>query len=117
MAPHFIPGWIPDSAGNDPLMSVMLVFLILAVVGLGIFYLKLHALPEHLAERGAGQTQLQIVSVLALLALFTHNNLFWILALLLAMINLPDFLSPIHRIADALENSKKYVNQKASEET
>ncbi|MGR3713941.1 MAG: hypothetical protein ACU0A6_12580 [Shimia sp.] len=46
---------------------------------------------------------MQIVSVLALLALFTHNNLFWILALLLAAVKLPDMLGPLRRISDSID--------------
>ena len=37
------------------------------------------------------KAQFEIVAVLALLALFTHNNYFWVAALLLAMIPIPDF--------------------------
>ncbi|SMP11644.1 hypothetical protein [Shimia sagamensis] len=103
MAPHFIPGWMPDPATGDPFMTAMAFFVVALFVSLGILYLRLHALPEQMAH-GVGAAQMQIVSVLALLALFTHNNLFWILALLLAGINLPDLLEPLRRIASALEN-------------
>jgi hypothetical protein len=41
--------------------------------------------------------------VLGLLALFTHNHLFWIIGLFLAMIDLPDFSSPLRRIAGSAE--------------
>jgi hypothetical protein len=46
---------------------------------------------------------MQLVAVLTLLALFTHNNLFWIAALLLAFVQLPDFSSPMSSIAKSLE--------------
>jgi hypothetical protein len=39
------------------------------------------------------------VAVLGLLALFTHIHLFWVAALLLAMIDLPDFSTPLRSIA------------------
>lgn len=102
MAPHFIPGWMPDPTNGDPFFIGMAVFIVLLCVGLGTLYLRLHALPEQMAH-GVGAAQMQIVSVLALLALFTHNNVFWILALLLAGINLPDLLEPLRRMATALE--------------
>jgi hypothetical protein len=35
--------------------------------------------------------------------MFTHQNLFWIAALLLAMIDLPDFAGVLARIAGSLE--------------
>jgi len=47
--------------------------------------------------------QFEIVAVLGLLALFTHVHLFWIAALLLAMIDLPDFSTPLRSIAGSVE--------------
>ena len=41
--------------------------------------------------------------VLALLALFTHNNIFWVAALILALLKLPDFLTPINSISESLK--------------
>jgi hypothetical protein len=40
--------------------------------------------------------------VLALLALFTHNNIFWVAALLLALVRLPDIATPLVAMADSL---------------
>lgn len=51
---------------------------------------------------GASKGQLELVAVLGLIALFTHNHLFWIAALLLALIKLPDFASPMNSIANSL---------------
>ena len=47
--------------------------------------------------------QFEIVAVLGLLALFTHNHLFWVIGLLLAMVDLPDFGTPLRRIAGSVE--------------
>jgi hypothetical protein len=47
--------------------------------------------------------QFEIVAVLGLLALFTHNHLFWVIGLFLAMIDLPDFITPLRRIAGSVE--------------
>lgn len=102
MAPHYIPGFLPDSAGHDPLMTAMSVGLVVAFLGIGTLYFRLHSLPEHMAH-GSSPSQLQVVSILALLALFTHNNIFWVAALLLAAIKLPDLLGPLERIASAVE--------------
>ena len=41
--------------------------------------------------------------MLGLLALFTHIHLFWVIGLILAMIDLPDFGSPLRRIATSTE--------------
>jgi NADH:ubiquinone oxidoreductase subunit 5 (subunit L)/multisubunit Na+/H+ antiporter MnhA subunit len=101
-APHFLPAFVALPGEPDWLMSVMFVFLIVTVVSVGIIYLKLHALPEHMAHR-TNKVQLQFVAVLALLALFTHNAVFWIAALLLALVELPDFSTPMNSIALSLE--------------
>ncbi|MDK1494844.1 hypothetical protein QN219_33680, partial [Sinorhizobium sp. 7-81] len=85
----------------DVLFNVMTVFVLLVVFLVGILYLRLHALPEHMAH-GASKGQLQIIGVLCLIALFTHNHLFWIAALLLAMIEFPDFASPVRSMARSL---------------
>jgi hypothetical protein len=47
--------------------------------------------------------QAGIVAVLCLLALFTHNHVFWIIAILLAFIRIPDFETPIYSISDSLK--------------
>jgi hypothetical protein len=72
------------------------------VFSVGIIYLRLHALPEHLAH-GASKVQIQIVGVLALLALFTHNHIFWIGALLIALVQFPNFSAPLASMAQSLE--------------
>ncbi len=58
--------------------------MVVLILAIGIFYLKIHAIPEQLAHKH-GNTQSQLIMVLALLALFTHNNVFWVLALILAL--------------------------------
>ena len=96
-----LPFFITSPGETDGLLVGMVIFLILAVVGIGVFYFKLHALPEHMAHKGQ-RIQYEIVSVLALLALLTHNHAFWIIGLLLALIPIPDFSSPISSIAQSL---------------
>jgi hypothetical protein len=101
-APPHLPSFVTAPGQSDWLMTAMLVFLLVAVVSVGLVYLKLHALPEHMAHR-TNKVQLQFVAVLALLALFTHNHVFWIAALLLALVELPDFSTPMNSIALSLE--------------
>ncbi|UFW46520.1 MULTISPECIES: hypothetical protein [Bradyrhizobium] len=55
---------------------------------LGVLMLRLHHLPEHIAQKGQ-KIQYQLVATLGLLAMFTHYNLLWIAGLLLAMIDFP----------------------------
>ncbi|TIP62013.1 MAG: hypothetical protein E5X63_47775, partial [Mesorhizobium sp.] len=68
----------------------MTVFLIGIVLIIGNLYLRLHALPEQVAHR-THKVQMDIVAILAVISLFTHNHLYWIAALLLAFVQLPDF--------------------------
>ena len=102
LAPHVLPSFIGAADGSDPLFSAITVILVLAVLGIGVGYLSLHAIPERLAHQH-GNTQSQLIMVLALLALFTHNNIFWVVALILAVLKLPDFLTPIRSISDSLK--------------
>ena len=99
--------------GSDPLFSAIIVIVVIAVLGIGVFYLKLHAIPEQLAHRHSN-TQSQLIMVLALLALFTHNNVFWVAALILALLKLPDFLTPINSISESL---KKLTPEQTDEES
>jgi hypothetical protein len=101
-ATHHLPPFVTAPGETDVLLVAMAIFLLLAVVGIGVFYFKLHALPEQMAHRGQ-KIQFEIVAVLALLALFTHNHAFWIAALLLALVPLPDFTTPLSSIATSLE--------------
>ena len=102
LAPHTLPPFVGAADGSDPLFSAIIFIVILAVLGVGVFYLKLHAIPEQLAHKH-GNTQSQLIMVLALLALFTHNNIFWVAALILALLKLPDFLTPINSISESLK--------------
>ena len=102
LAPHSLPPFVGGADGSDPLFSAIIFIVIFAVLGIGVFYLKLHAIPEQLAHKHSN-TQSQLIMVLALLALFTHNNIFWVAALVLALLKLPDFLTPINSISESLK--------------
>jgi len=101
MNTEHIPGYLAG-ADSDPLMIVMAVILIAMILIAGVLYFKLHAIPEHIAH-GKNHTQIQLIAILTILALFTHNNIFWIAALVLAVVELPDFLAPLKSIAKSLE--------------
>lgn len=101
-APYHLPSFITAPGDADILLLVVGVILILAVLGVGNIYLHLHTLPERMAHKSQ-KLQFEIVAVLGLLALFTHIHLFWIAGLLLAMIDLPDFSTPLRRIAGSVE--------------
>jgi hypothetical protein len=77
------------------------IFLVATVLWVGTLYWKLHSLPERMAHK-SHKLQFEIVAVLGLLALFTHIHLFWVAGLLLAMIDLPDFSTPLRSIAGSV---------------
>lgn len=100
-SPH-LPSFITLPGTTDILMVVSAIILIGAVLAVGLIFLRLHTLPERMAHK-THKLQFEIVAVLGLLALFTHIHLFWVAGLLLALIELPDFLTPVRRMAGSLE--------------
>ena len=101
-ASHHVPGFITAPGETDVLMVIVALFLLAAVMGFGIVYFRLHSLPEHMAHKSQ-KIQFEVVAVLGLISLFTHMHIFWIAGLLLALIDLPDFGSPLRRIAGSAE--------------
>jgi hypothetical protein len=101
-ASHHLPGFITPPGETDVLMVAVALILIVSVVAFGVLFLRLHSLPERMAHR-SHKIQFEIVAVLCLVSLFTHIHLFWIIALLLAMIDIPDFGGSIGRIAGSVE--------------
>ena len=83
-------------------MVVMGIFLVAAVLWVGTLYWKLHSLPERMAHKSQ-KLQFEFVAVLGLISLFTHMHIFWVAGLLLALIDLPDFGTPMRSIADSVE--------------
>jgi hypothetical protein len=102
LASHDLPYFITAPGETDRMMVVTGIFLLLIIISVGVLYFSLHSLPERLSHR-TNQVQAGIVAVLCLLALFTHNHVFWIIAILLAFIRIPDFETPIYSISDSLQ--------------
>ena len=101
-ATDHLPIFITAPGSSDVLMNIMAVFLVVTVLAAGLLFLRLHTLPERMAHKSQ-KLQFEIVAVLGLLALFTHMHIFWVAGLLLALIDLPDFGTPLRRIAGSLE--------------
>ena len=102
MMPHHLPFYVARPGETDVLMIVMGIFLVMVILGVGNIYLHLHSLPERMAHKGQ-KLQFEIVAVLGLISLFTHIHIFWIAGLLLALIDLPDFTTPLTSIAGSVE--------------
>ena len=101
-ASHHLPMFITPPGATDVLMVVLAVALAGFVVMFGVLYFRLHSLPERMAHK-THKVQFEIVAILGLISLFTHMHIFWIAGLLLAFIDLPDFGSPLGRIAGSVE--------------
>src|SRR6476620_12602137 len=100
-ATQHLPSFITAPGDTDMLMVVMSIVLLISVVMFGILFLRLHTLPERMAHKGH-KIQFEIVAVLGLIALFTHMHIFWVIGLLLALIDIPDF-GAFNRMAGSLE--------------
>ena len=87
---------------SDVLFTITTIVVIAATLLLGVVFFRLHSLPERLGHK---KLQFEIVAVLGLLSLFTQVHAFWVAGLLLALIDLPDFQTPLQRISTSLERS------------
>ncbi|NOJ39121.1 hypothetical protein [Bradyrhizobium australiense] len=102
VAPHHLPFFVTGPNELDGLTVFTALILVAAIFSVGILYWKLHSLPERMAHRSQ-KLQFEIVAVLGLISLFTHMHIFWIAGLLLALIDLPDFGTPLRSIAGSVE--------------
>jgi hypothetical protein len=101
-ATHHLPSFITAPGETDVLMVIMAIVLLLAILGFGLLFFRLHSLPERIAHKSQ-RLQFEIVAVLGLISLFTHMHIFWIAGLLLALVEFPDFGTPLRRIAQSAE--------------
>jgi len=102
-ASHHLPLFITAPGNTDVLMVLTAVILLLSTLMFGLIFLRLHTLPERMAHRSK-KLQFEIVAVLGLLALFTHEHIFWVIGLILALIDIPDFGGMLGRIAGSVES-------------
>ena len=116
IATEHLPFFITPPGQSDVLFNIVAWFVLLCVIGLGVIFFTIHTLPERIAHR-TKKIQLDIVAVLGLIALFTNEHIYWIAALLLAFIDLPDFLTPVLRIASAAEKIAGRESPEASATT
>ena len=103
LAAHHIPTYVVQADGSDYLFTFMLFFTVGIILIIGIAYFTLHAIPEKMAHK-SNHPQFQLVGILALLALFTHNGLFWVAAILVAGFQIPDLSAPLRSIAEAIRS-------------
>ncbi len=100
LASHHLPWFLTAPGQTDVLFTITTIVVVAIVLGLGVIFFRLHSLPERLGHK---KFQFEIVAVLGLLSLFTHVHAFWVAGLLLALIDIPDFQTPLKRMAASLE--------------
>ena len=96
-----LPFFLPYPGQTDVVFILVAIGLILIVLGLGALYFTIQAWPERLAA-GTSKVQLQLIGLLGLISLVTMNNIYWIAALLLAAVRIPDIVTPIRKISRSL---------------
>ena len=98
-----LPFYITGPGESDILFAAVTISLIAIVVGFGALYFTIQAIPDRIVK-GASKSQMQLVGLLGLISLFTMNNLYWIAAILLAAIRIPNFMVPLTDIARSLRS-------------
>ena len=107
-----LPIVVTSPGETDVLFNITIIVFLIAIFLIGILYLRLHALPEQIAHK-TSKIQFQLVAVLGLIALFTHNHLYWIAGLLLAFVEFPDFTSSMGSIAQSLDKIASRAPQRS----
>ena len=98
-----MPFFITPPSETDVLFNITLWFVVACIVLTGVVFLTIHSLPERMAHKSK-KVLLDLIALLCLLALLTHNHFFWFVAIVLAFIDIPDFLTPVNRIATSMES-------------
>jgi hypothetical protein len=103
IATKHLPFFVTAPGDTDVLYNVTLVFVVACIILTGVIFLTIHSLPERMAHKSK-KLLLDLIALLCLLALLTHEHLFWFIAIVLAFIDIPDFLTPVNRIARSVES-------------
>jgi multisubunit Na+/H+ antiporter MnhF subunit len=98
-----MPFFVTSPGETDVLFNITLWFVVACIVLTGVVFLTIHSLPERMAHKSK-KVLLDLIALLCLLALLTHNHFFWFVAIVLAFIDIPDFLTPVNRIANSMES-------------
>ena len=102
IATTHVPFFITAPGEPDVLFNATLVLVVACIILTGVVFLTIHSLPERMAHKSK-KILLDLIALLCLLALLTHEHLFWFAAIVLAFIDIPDFLTPVNRIAKSVE--------------
>ena len=108
LASDHLPWFVSTPGSSDILLNVVAVVLVGAVLFAGVLFFWLHSLPERLVHNSS-KLHVDLVAILALLSLFTHIHAFWIAALLLTFVKVPNLSTSfagraMERVATSLED-------------
>jgi hypothetical protein len=112
LAVHHLPFFITAPGDADVLFNITLWFVVACIILTGVIFLTIHSLPERMAHKSK-KILLDLIALLCLLALLTHEHLFWFIAIILAFIDIPDFLTPVNSMAKSM---RSLAGQEAGEE-
>ena len=112
LATTHVPFFVTAPGETDVLFNVTLAFVVICIILTGVVFLTIHSLPERMAHKSK-KILLDLIALLCLLALLTHEHLFWFVAIVLAFIDIPDFLTPVNRIASSVAS---IAGQEAAEQ-
>jgi hypothetical protein len=101
IATDHMPFFITAPGQTDVLFNITLWFVVACIVLTGVIFFTIHSLPERMAHKSQ-KILFDLIALLCLLALLTHEHLFWFIAIVLAFIPIPDFLTPVNRIASSV---------------
>jgi multisubunit Na+/H+ antiporter MnhF subunit len=102
-ATHHLPFFITAPGETDVVLNITLWFVVACIILTGVIFLTIHSLPERMAHNSK-KILLDLIALLCLLALLTHEHLFWFIAIILAFIDIPDFLTPVNSIAKSMKS-------------
>ena len=102
IATTHMPFFITAPGETDVLFNITLWIVVACIILTGVIFFTIHSLPERMAHKSK-KILLDLIALLCLLALLTHEHLFWFAAIVLAFIDIPDFLTPVNRIANSME--------------
>jgi hypothetical protein len=106
-----LPSFFTARGETDVLMIILPVILVIFLQVIGTLYFWLLHLPARYAST---KIQYELVCALAVISLFSRMHIFWVAALILALIELPDFSGLFQRIAGATEKIVRNSEQKRS---
>src|SRR3984893_3409350 len=101
IATTHMPFFITAPGDTDILFNATLVIVVACIILTGVVFLTIHSLPERMAHKSK-KILLDLIVLLCLLALLTHEHCFRFAAIVLCFIDIPDFLTPVNSIASSV---------------